>query len=90
MPGLSRILKPCASRRLSREYAHPNSCARCILVMKLNIPICCAVLGLALFGLSGCETVVEEPAVTTTTQTTETTEVRRGAPAHTTTVIRED
>ena len=59
--------------------------------MKANIRICSAALSLALFGLTGCETVVEtEPAVTTT-QTTETTEVHRRAPAATTEtrVIRE-
>jgi hypothetical protein len=60
--------------------------------MKANIRICSAALGLTLFGLTGCETVVEtEPAVTTT-QTTETTEVRRSTPSTVTEtrVIRED
>ena len=50
--------------------------------MKANIRIYSAALGLTLLGLTGCETTVEEPAVTTTT--TQTTEVRRTAPAATT------
>lgn len=59
--------------------------------MKPNIRILCAAFGLALFGLTGCETVEERPVVTTT-QTTETTEVVRPAAAtHTETrVIHED
>ena len=49
--------------------------------MNGKIRICCAAFGLALFGLTGCETTEETPAVTTTT-TTHTREVR--APAATT------
>jgi hypothetical protein len=49
-------------------------------------------LGLALFGVTGCETTVErEPTVTTTTRTTEVTEMRRpvNATATETRVVRE-
>ena len=55
--------------------------------MKTNLRILCAAFGLAVFGLTGCETVEETPTVTTTTQTTEVTEVQRPV---TRTVIRED
>ena len=63
--------------------------------MNTNIRICMIAAGLASVALTGCETtVVEEPAVTTTTQTTETTRMHRIAPAHSTTtethVIRAD
>jgi hypothetical protein len=51
--------------------------------MNGKIRICCAVFGLALFGLTGCETTEETPAVTTTT-TTHTREVHATAPSATT------
>jgi hypothetical protein len=60
--------------------------------MKANIRILSLALGLALLGLTGCETTVEttEPAVSTST-TTETREVHRVAPTSTTEtrVVRE-
>jgi hypothetical protein len=51
------------------------------LDMNKTTRICCAAFGLALFGLTGCETTEETPTVTTST-TTRTTEVHR-APAAT-------
>jgi hypothetical protein len=67
----------------SAKYGHLPPAARCTNVMKTNIRILAAAMGLAMIGLTGCESEEVHP-VTTTTSTTETTTVRRPAPATTT------
>ena len=72
-------------------YAQIERSPRFTHDMKANLRLLAAAVGLAVLGLTGCETTVEtEPAVSTTT-TTQTTEVHRAAPTATTEtrVIRE-
>jgi len=72
-------------------YAQIEHSPRFTNDMKANVRLLTAAVGLAVLGLTGCETTVEtEPAVSTTT-TTQTTEVHRATPTATTQtrVVRE-